>query len=96
MCLLNVNIQSLRNKTADFVDYVCKTKVDLFAITETWLCPNDDAVRNESCPVCYVLADHSRTGRRGGGTTLVYWNSLTVKKIATGEKTSFGFSELTV
>ena len=29
-CLLS--IQSLRNKTADFVDYVCKTKVDLFAI----------------------------------------------------------------
>lgn len=57
MCLLN--IQLLRNKTADFVDYVCETKVDLFAITETWLCPNDDAVRNESCPVCYVLADHS-------------------------------------
>lgn len=50
--------------TADFVDYVCETKVDLFAITETWLCPNDDAIRNESCPVGYVLADHSRTGRR--------------------------------
>ena len=33
MCLLN--IRSLRNKTADFVDYVCETKVDLFAITET-------------------------------------------------------------
>lgn len=27
---------------------------------------------------------------------MVYWNSLTVKKIATGEKTSFGFSEWTV
>ena len=53
MCLLN--IRSLRNKTADFVDYVCKTKVDLFAITETWLCPNNDAIRNESCPVGYDL-----------------------------------------
>ena len=94
MCLLN--IRSLRNKTADFVDYVCETKVDLFAITETWLCPNDDAIRNESCPVGYVLADHSRTGRRGGGTALVYRNSLTVKKIDAGEKTSFEFSEWTV
>ena len=94
ICLLN--IRSLRNKTADFVDYVCETKVDLFAITETCLCPNDDAIRNESCPVGYVLADHSRTGRRRGGTALVYRNSLTVKKIDAGEKTSFEFSEWTV
>ena len=94
MCLLN--IWSLRNKTADFVDYICETKVDLCAITETWLCPSDDAIRNESCPGGYVLADHSRTGRRGGGTALVYRNSLTVKKIDAGEKTSFEFSEWTV
>ena len=94
MCLLN--IRSLRNKTADFVDYVCETKVDLFAITETWLCPSDDAIRNESCPVGYVLAGHSRTGLRGGGTALVYRNSLTVKKIDTGEKSSFELSEWTV
>ena len=85
MCLLN--IQSLRNKTADFVDYACETKVDLCAITETWLCPTDDAIRNESCPGGYVSANHSRTGRRGGGTALVYRNSLTVKKIDAGEKT---------
>ena len=91
-----LNIRSDRNKTADFVDYVCETKVDLFAITETWLCPNDDAIRNESCPVGYVLADHSRTGRRRGGTALVHRNSLTVKKTDAAEKTSFEFSEWTV
>ena len=94
MCLSN--IRSLRNKTAVFADYVCETKVDLFAITETWLCPSDDAIRNEFCPVGYMMADHSRTGRRGGGTALVYRNSLTVKKIGAGEKTSFEFSEWTV
>lgn len=82
MCLLN--IRSLRNKTADFVDYVCETKVDLFVKTETWLCPNDDAIRNESCPVGYVLVDHSQTDRKGGGTALVYRHSLTVKTIDAG------------
>ena len=84
MCLLN--IRSLRNKTADFVDYVCETKVDLFVKTETWLCPNADAIRNESCPVGYVLVDHSRTGRsrKGGGIALVYRHSLTVKTIDAG------------
>ena len=45
------------------------------------------------CPVGYVLADHSRTGCRGGGTALVYQNSLAVKKINAGEKTSFELSE---
>ena len=94
MCLLN--IRSLRNKTADFVDYVYETKVDLCAITETCLCPSDDAIRNESCPGGCVLADNSRTGRRGGGTALVYRNLLTVKRIEAGEKTSFEFSEWTV
>ena len=49
MRLVNyVLVKSLENKTVDFVDYVCKTKLDLFAIMETWLhvCPNDDAIRN--------------------------------------------------
>ena len=55
------------------------------------LCPSDDAIRNELCPVGYVLADHSRTGRRGCGTALVYRNSLTVRKIDAGEKAHLSF-----
>ena len=89
MCLLN--IRSLRNKTADFVDYVCETKVDLFAITETWLCPNDDAIRNESCPVGYVLADHSRTGCRRGGTALVIGIRLLLKRLTLVRKPHLSF-----
>lgn len=49
MRLINyVLVKSLENKTVDFVDYVCKTKLDLFAIMETWLhiYSNDDAIRN--------------------------------------------------
>lgn len=82
-----LNVRSLKNKTVDYVDYACKTKLDLFAIMKTWLhiCPNDDAIRNESCPVGYMLANNFRTGRRGGGIALVYRKSLTVKKIEAGE-----------
>ena len=43
LCLLNA--QSVRNKTADFVDYICENKYDLVAITETWLQKRDNAVR---------------------------------------------------
>ena len=48
LCLMNT--QSVRNKTADFVDYVCGQAFDLVAITETWLKTIDDAIRVELCP----------------------------------------------
>ena len=35
LCLLNA--RSLRNKSASFVDLVCDSKADLFAVSETWL-----------------------------------------------------------
>ena len=35
LCLLNAHL--IRNKSADFVEYACESKVDIFAITETWL-----------------------------------------------------------
>ena len=41
LCLMNT--QSVRNKTADFVDYVCGQAFDLVAITKTWLKTIDDA-----------------------------------------------------
>ena len=50
------NVRSLRNKTSDFVDYVCSTNVDIFAITETWLNVNDDTIRCAACPEGYHLA----------------------------------------
>ena len=53
LCLLNA--QSVRNKTADFVDYICENKYDLVAITETWLQKRDNAVRGELRPTGYQL-----------------------------------------
>ena len=35
LCLMNT--QSVRNKTADFVDYICEQAFDLVAVPETWL-----------------------------------------------------------
>lgn len=51
LCLLNS--RSVKNKSADIFDYVCECKVDLVAVTETWLGCNDDAVRAELCPEGY-------------------------------------------
>ena len=74
------------------------SKLDLCAITETWLNVNDDAVRNEVCPSNYILLDQPRAGhRRGGGTAFMYRESLfQVKKVDGGELNSFEFSEYSV
>ena len=43
LCVLNA--RSLRNKS--FVDLVCDSKADLFAVSETWLTVNDTAILSE-------------------------------------------------
>ncbi|XP_031573732.1 uncharacterized protein LOC116307604 [Actinia tenebrosa] len=86
--------RSVRNKTADIVDYISHDcKADLVAITESWLDQHDAAVRLELCPDGYKLLDHVRNARCGGGTALLYRDSLCVNGVDSGNKTSFEFSE---
>ena len=49
-----------------------------------------------NCPDVYKLLDHVRDCRQGGGTALLFRDSLTVKKVGGGAKMSFEFSEWTV
>ena len=77
LCLLNS--RSVRNKSAAFFDYICECKADLVAVTETWLRCCDDAIRAELCLDGYKLLDHVRDCRQGGGTALLFRDSLTVK-----------------
>ena len=94
LCLLNA--QSVRNKTADFVDYICENKYDLVAITETWLQKRDDAVRGELRPTGYELIDHPRSGRGGGGIELLLRDCLRVNTVRSAEKEAIDYSELLV
>ena len=93
MTLCTFNARSVKNKSADIVDYICDCKADLFAVTETWLSADDAAVRAELCPDGYKFIDHPRFGRHGGGTRLVYRSSLGIKKVDAEERASFEFSE---
>jgi exonuclease III len=93
-CVLNA--RSVRNKTADILDYICECKLDVVGITESWLSSDDAAVRTELCPDGYKFLDHPRDGLRGGGTGLIYRDSLCVKKLDAGIKRSFEFSEWSV
>lgn len=67
-----MNVRSIKNNSAQFVDYVTSCKADLFALTETWLSKYDDAHRAEITPTGYKLIDLSRNDRRGGGTALLF------------------------
>ena len=88
-----LNAQSLRKKTAYFVCYAYTTRADIFAVTETCFTQRDIAHRIEATPPGFKLFDKCRTGRRGGGTALIVRDSLSVKKVDAGEKTSFEFSD---
>ena len=44
----------------------------------------------------YTIKNHSRSGRAGGGIALIYKSTLSLVKVATGEKTSFQFAEYTI
>ena len=90
------NARSIRNKSAVLQDYICEKKIDLVALTETWLTADDAAVRAECTPPGYKMVDCPRIGRGGGGTALVYRSEISVNNIIAGEKPSFEFAEYIV
>ena len=90
------NCQSVRNKTAALQDYLCKKKIDLCALTETWLSSDDDAVRAECISNGYKILDQIRSQRGGGGIALLSCAKLSVSIVTTGEQTSFEFVEYMV
>ena len=60
---------------------------------ETWLKKEDAAVKAKLCPDEFKFLDHPHNGRRGGGTGLLYRDSLQVKVLESAEKEPFEFSE---
>ena len=91
-----LNVRSIANKSALFVDYINECKADLFAITETWLSDNDSAVCYEITPPGYKLFHCPRSDRRGGGTALLFRDNINVRKLESGSRISFEFSEYLV
>ena len=90
------NAQSLRNKTSVLHDYLCHKDIDICAITKSWFKTKDTVARAECTPPGYTIKNHSRSGRAGGGIALIYRSTLSLIKVAAGEKTSFQFVEYTI
>ena len=73
-----LNVRSIVNKSALFVDYIIECEADLFAITETWSSDNDSAVCYEVTPPGYKLFHCPRSDRGGGGTALLFRDNINV------------------
>ena len=64
LCLAHVNAQSIRNKISPFQHYLLDEKIDLCAITETWLKPDDVVHPDEIVPPGYDISMWWMAGRR--------------------------------
>ncbi len=61
-----ISARSVRNKTAELVDFVYDHKLDIVGICETWISPDDSAVNADLVPAGYSFKHVPRTHKRGG------------------------------
>ena len=79
LCLAHVNAWSIRNKISSCQHYLQDEKIDMCAITETWLKLDDIIHPKEIAPPGYDIISKPRSdGRVGGGVALVYKPSMKV------------------
>jgi exonuclease III len=85
-----LNVRSLSNKAGQVNEYIVDNKIDIMALTETWLLPGDinGSVITEATPRGYELR-HMPRGGRGGGVGIIFKKSLKCKLIPPKKFTSF-------
>ena len=93
--LSHVNAHSITNKINQFQVEVCDNKVDICAITETWIKKDSiEAITKEVPPLGYKIFSKPRTtGKNDGGLALVYKDYLTVNELIT-ENHAFNTMEI--
>ena len=74
-----LNVQSARNKTLEICDTINEEKLDLYAITETWITDYETAIIHEMTPITHSFTHNLRCSGRGGGVGLFVSNAM--KKI---------------
>jgi len=94
MCALNP--WSVCNKADVINDFIIDQKLDLLALTETWLADTDSTTKSALLPEGYSLLLSPR-GSRGGGAAVVYRDTLKVRQVNTTQSfESFEFIECTI
>ena len=75
-----INARSVVNKALEISDHILENKIDILALTETWLSANDPVPPTELTPPGYSIVSSPRPHGRGGGVAVLHKNSLKVAK----------------
>ena len=80
-CLLN--IRSIRNKSASFLEFVKDNNADLIAVTETWLRPEDtEGFISSITPPGYKFTHVPRDVKKGGRVGFFIKEDLSFEKVS--------------
>ena len=94
--IAHINAQSIRRTVLDFHEYIGNRKVDLCAITESWLKPSDNLESKQIAPPGYSCISHPRSdGRMGGGIAIVFKGHIKVKDVENGQKETMEYGIFT-
>ena len=74
-----INARSVKNKLAELQHYIINNRVDLLAITESWLSSNDNVVEDRLIQDGYKFIYQPRENRKGGGVAVLHRNGIVVK-----------------
>ena len=87
-----LNARSISNKSLAIFQFVLSSKIDICAITETWLTQSSPAsLLNELTPRGYDFIHHSQAKRRGGGLGIILKDCINIKKITIGKSVTVSF-----
>ncbi len=90
------NAQSVKNKTHALKDYILDKNIQLCAITESWLKPQNDLEMGELKPSGYKLDPIHRLHNKAGGIVVVHHEALKAKVKDKGNRQSYQFMDLLV
>ena len=91
-----VNCRSIVNKTQDIQNKIGNCKLDICALTETWIKPEDNITHIPITPPGYKAISVPRTNKTGGGIAIIHCNDFTVNHHKTYDFTSMECSSFTI
>ena len=95
--LLNIgciNLRSVRNKSAAFLNSIIDGCYDIVVYTESWLNMHDDVIRTLITPQGFELIDSPRENRVGRGIGIIFKSGFKMKLISKGIKLSYEYLEV--
>jgi len=95
-----LNIRSMKNKTTQICDLIISNRLDILALTETWLNGTDMDNRcfadiNNTLPN-YTIHHVPRLNRKGGGVALIIRDGFSVVKNSLANIKSFEYQDVTL